>query len=103
MIHIVEEYNNYVNNLSHLIEESDYKLDFYLRKLNVSKPTMYRKLREKSFTNDEIYTLTELLFPKDAYRKQLKESIKEVEKELKDDEVYTSDQVREKLNQILLE
>lgn len=87
MITLVKQFNTYIDQLPKLIENSDYKLDYYIKNLNISKPTMYRKLREKAFTISEISILTKLLFPKEAYLEEIKADIEKSREDIKNGRV----------------
>lgn len=87
MITLVKKYNTYINTLPELIETSDYKLEYYIKKLEISKPTMYRKLREKTFTISEITQLTRLLFPKETYLEEIKADLEKSRKDIKNGRV----------------
>ena len=94
MITIVKDYNNYIERIPELIEKSDYKLDYYIKNLNISKPTMYRKLREKAFSTTEITLLTKLLFPKEVYKQELLDMIEQGREDIKQGKTMTSEEVR---------
>ena len=97
MIALVKEYNSYVESLPKLIEKSDYKLEFFMKKLDISKPTLYRKLREHAFTAKEVKKLTELLFPKEALRQEMFEGIEQGRRDYKEGRIKTSNEVRENI------
>ena len=97
MISIVKEYNSYIETLPKLIENSDYKLDFFVKRLGISKPTMYRKLRDNAFTSSEIEILTALLFPKETYQNEMQEGIEQGRQDFKEGKTKTSKEVREKI------
>ncbi|MCG2419269.1 hypothetical protein K8089_09565 [Aequorivita sp. F47161] len=94
MITLVKKYNSYIDSLPK-IENSDYKLDFFVKKLNISKPTMYRKLKENTFTNNEVEVLTNLLFPKEAYLNEMLEGIEKGRKDYKEGNTKTSEEVKD--------
>lgn len=93
MITLVKKYNTYIEKLPELIENSDYKLDYYIKNLNVSKPTMYRKLREKAFTISEISILTRLLFPKEAYLEEITIDLEKSKEDIKNGRVVEHSEV----------
>lgn len=86
MITLVKEYNTYISRIPELIDKSHYKLEYFISYLNISKPTMYRKLREKAFTTEEVQKLTDLLFPDELILQALEES----EKDIKNGNTYTN-------------
>lgn len=99
MIALVKEYNHYLETLPKLIENSDYKLDFFVKRLGISKPTMYRKLRENAFTSAEVEILTALLFPKETYQNEMLAGIEQGRQDYKEGKTKTSKEVRGKIQE----
>ncbi|MCG2420308.1 hypothetical protein K8089_14875 [Aequorivita sp. F47161] len=83
MIQLVSEYSNYLKQLPVLIKNSPYKAAYIIDKLQMPKPTYYRKLKDNSFTVAEVKKLTEILFSKEAYLKEIKETIARSREEIK--------------------
>lgn len=77
MIEIVNKYNSYVSELPNLVKNSYYKAEYFIKELDLSEQTYYRKLRENNFNNKEIEILTKLLFPKELYFQELKNEIEQ--------------------------
>ncbi|PQJ78336.1 hypothetical protein [Polaribacter porphyrae] len=75
MINIVEQYNNYIQQIPQLINETDYKASHFIKLLGLKPPTYYRKLRENAFSIEEVNILTKALFPKEAYLQELKRDL----------------------------
>jgi hypothetical protein len=71
MIEIVENYENYINDLPELINKSYYKAEFFMQKLGLKHATYYRKLKSKTFTHQEVKLITKLLFPEDMLKQEL--------------------------------
>ena len=94
MINIVEEYKNYIEILPNLISNADYKSQYFIKKLALKPATYYRKLRENSFTINEVMNLTTLLFPKEAYKKELMQSLEKGREDVKNGKTMTSEEVR---------
>lgn len=94
MINTVEEYSNYLESLPKLINDADYKAQYFIKKLNLKPATYYRKLRENTFTIVEVMSLTKLLFPKEAYKNELLKSIEKGRGDYKKGDTMTSDEVR---------
>lgn len=99
MIQLVLKYQEYIENLRGYIDESPYKSSFFLKELNLSKPTFYRKLREQTFTVDEVSKLTKLLFPKEAYKQEFLESIKEGKEDVVLGNIKTSKEIRQSMRE----
>ena len=97
MITTVNKYYNYLSNLNQLITDSDYKASYFYKKLNLKAPTYYRKLRENSFTTEEVVEITKLLFPEEAYREEIKRDLKLAESDIENGRVRTNSSVMEEL------
>jgi len=78
MIEIVENYENYVNNLPELIGKSYYKAEFFMQKLGLKHATYYRKLRSRSFTHQEVKLITTLLFPEEILMQEFQKSEEDI-------------------------
>lgn len=75
MLQLVSDYANYIKKLPELIRESPYKTAYIIEKLQLPKATYYRKLKEKSFSVEEVEKLTKILNPKEAYLNEMKETL----------------------------
>lgn len=84
MIKLVSEYSNYLKELLLLIKKSPFKTAYLIEKLEIPKPTFYRKLKDNSFTVLEVEELTKILFPKEGYLKEIKETIDRSRKEIEE-------------------
>lgn len=77
MMQLVCDYRNYTQNIKDLIDQSDYKVGFFIKLLNLSRATFYRKIKDNSWTVDEIYKISEKLYPKEAYLLEIKEGMQD--------------------------
>jgi hypothetical protein len=93
MIEIVENYENYVNSLPELINNSYYKAEFFMQKLGLKHATYYRKLRLKNFTPSEVKMITGLLYPEELLMQEFQKS----EEDIKAGKVVNYDDFKEKL------
>lgn len=64
-ISIIYEYDNIINKLSEDIKKSDYKVQYFLKLLNLKSSFFYKKLREKRFTSEEMKLISKHLYPKE--------------------------------------
>lgn len=78
MIEIVENYENYINNLPELISKSYYKAEFFMQRLGLKHATYYRKLKSKTFTHQEVKLITTLLFPEEILLQELQKSEEDI-------------------------
>ena len=94
MIQVVKNYHKYMQLIPSLISETDYKASFFIKLLDLKAPTYYRKLRDNAFTSDEIFVLTKALFPKEAYKMELLESIEKGRDDFKNGNIISSEDVK---------
>lgn len=94
MITIVNEYKNYLEELSKLISNSDFKAQYFMKVLGLKTATYYRKLRENSFTISEVEIITKALYPKEVYKQELLDSIEIGRQDFKEGKTMTSEEMR---------
>ena len=99
MIQLVKEFQNYALNIGKYMKESNYKTKYFIEILGLSKPTFYRKLREHTFTVDEIGKISEVLFPKEAYLFQIQEDLKLAKADIIKGRVVDHDTVMKELKE----
>lgn len=75
MIQLVSEYSNYLESLPNIIKNSPYKTAHIIKELQMPKATYYRKLKDKSFSVEEVMELTKILFPHESYSKEIRETL----------------------------
>lgn len=75
MIQLVSQYSDYLKQIPELLKQSPYKTAFIIEKLEMPKPTFYRKLKDNNFSVGEVQIITKLLFPKETILKEIKENI----------------------------
>ena len=73
------------------------KSAFFYKKLNLKAPTYYRKLRENSFTTEEVMEITKLLFPEEAYKEEIKKDLKLAESDIDNGRIRNNNSVMEEL------
>tara|TARA_R110002072_G_scaffold24385_1_gene83022 strand:+ start:422 stop:751 length:330 start_codon:yes stop_codon:yes gene_type:complete len=64
-ISIIYEYDAIIDKLAEDIKNSDFKVQFFLKLLNLKSSFFYKKLREKRFTSEEMKTISRHLYPSD--------------------------------------
>ena len=79
MINIVQEFKKYRNTIPDMIQNSDYKTQYFTKLLGLKQPTYYRKLKENSFTIEEIELLTKALYPKETLLMELQNAEQDYE------------------------
>ncbi|KAB1159450.1 hypothetical protein F7018_03825 [Tenacibaculum aiptasiae] len=84
MIQLVKDFELYSLRIGELIEKSNYKTKYFIEKLEVSKPTFYRKLKDQTFTVKELVKIAELLYPQEYYEWKLNNNISESKKQYRE-------------------
>lgn len=75
MLELLDEYDEMLKNISVLIDNSKFKKEYIISKLNLTRSTFYNKLKNHSFTPAELRQLALLLFPKESELYNLRKSI----------------------------
>lgn len=83
MIKIVSKYAKYMEELPQLLKDSPYKTSFIIEELQIPSATYYRKLKDKSFTVEEVEKLTKILFPNEAFLAKMGEPLSNFRKKIK--------------------
>ncbi len=102
MIHLVQEYNKYVQSIPELISQTEYKASYFIKLLGLKAPTYYRKLRDNAFSSNEILTITRALFPKEAYLEEIKADLKMSRDDIKNGRVMDHNEVMESIRKDFL-
>jgi len=92
MIEIVKKFEDYAFSIKHYMDNSDYKTKFFIKKLELSEPTFYRKLKNKTFTIPEIVTLSQFLFPEEYFKYKLQREIQKSRQEVKEGKISNAKQ-----------
>lgn len=57
---VLEDYENLLNNIDNLIDESPLKLNYIIEKLGLTRGTFYHKRKKNNFTLNEMQTMLNL-------------------------------------------
>ena len=96
MIQVVKNYKKLVLDLPVLIANADYKASYFIKLLNLKRPTYYRKLKENSFNIHEVEILTKALYPREAFLDEIKLSVADAKEEVKNGDVMDHQTVMER-------
>lgn len=77
MIQEVLAYKNVLQSIKELMDNSPYKKSYIIEKTGMSAATFYRKLKNLTFTADEVLKIAKLLRPEEAVLITLHESEKD--------------------------
>lgn len=90
-------YKNIVDNIENLIDKSPFKKNYIIEKVGIPSPTFYRKLKTRTFTPDEVLSITKILSPEENFRLELKAEIEQGKLDLKNGDFITHDEMLEEL------
>ncbi len=83
MLDIVYGYQNLLDNLGSVIDESNYKKEHFYKELGLSRATFYNKLKKRSFSISEMLKLGNILFPEEAKAFEIKKALARSRKDSK--------------------
>lgn len=84
MIQTILNFKKLQRDLPKRIAESKYKTTHFIDELGLSTATYYRKASSGKFTADEMMKIVELVEPKEYYKWQYEQEIKEAQQEFMD-------------------
>lgn len=97
MIIEILNYKNVLENIPELLNNSPYKMNYIVNKTGISSPTFYRKLKNLSFTVDEVLKIVKILKPEEAALVELRESINRGKEDFAAGRVETHESVMESI------
>ncbi|PBJ11411.1 hypothetical protein [Flavobacterium sp. ACN6] len=93
MIQEVIAYKNIVDNMEDLMDKSPYKKNYIIEKVGIPSPTFYRKLKNQTFTPDEVLSIAKILSPEENFRLQLKAEIENAKREYEEGNFMTHEEM----------
>ena len=102
MIAEVLNYKNVLRSLPELINDSPYKMNYIIKQTGITSPTFYRKLKQLSFTVDEVLKIARLLRPEEASLIELRDSLKRGKEDFKAGRVHEHQDVIDEIKKELL-
>jgi len=94
MIQEVYKYKTILESLEDLINKSPYKKGYIIKEVGITAPTFYRKLKNLSFSVEEVIALLKVINPKEFYKQELLESLEASRKELEQGKTISSSEMR---------
>ncbi len=83
-ISVIYEYDAIMNRLAKDIKNSDFKVQYFLKLLNLKSGFFYKKLREKRFTSEEVKLISKHLYPEEFQDEQLNKFLEISRQQLKE-------------------
>lgn len=91
MIQEVVNYQKVLDRLPVLLEETHFKSKYIIEELGITKPTFYRKLKNGSWTPNEVIQLAKYIEPEQYYRYQFEQEALVAEGELEKGELISNE------------
>ncbi len=82
MIKSILEFKKLQEEIPEIIAQSQYKTAHFVKELDIPQSTFYRKAKSGKFTADEMLKIYELIYPKEYYRWEYEQEIKQARKEI---------------------
>ena len=82
-----------IDNLLEIIGKSPYKLEYVIEKSQLSKPTFYRKIKNKSFTTGELMSIAKVLEPNYETTEEIIQSLYKSKIEIENGEFVSHEEV----------
>ena len=101
MIDTIITYKKIIEDLPKKLANSPYKKNYIIKEIGMTTPTFYRKLKQLSFTADEMLAIAKLVNPEEAALTELRESIQKGKKDIKNGNSEHHNQIISSLNSIL--
>lgn len=79
MIQQIYEYKKILDQVEVLLDKSPFKKGYIVEKVGISAPTFYRKIKDKTFTPDELLKIAKLIKPEEAILYELQQSERDYE------------------------
>lgn len=76
-VSVIYEYDAIIEKLAEDIKQSDFKVQYFLKLLNLKSSFFYKKIREKRFTSEEMKLISKDLYPEEYqdYKEQIIEKL----------------------------
>jgi predicted transcriptional regulator len=93
MIQAIFETKDLLNNVEKHIASSQYKVEYIIKKLGITKATYYKKIRERRFDIDELMRIFSIIYPMEYESVYIGRMLEEAISQAKEGLVFTTDEV----------
>ncbi len=102
MIQEIIKYNEILQNIPTLIEQSPYKKKYIIEKTGMKAPTFYRKLKNLNFSVKEVMNIAKVLKPEEYYLYELKQGLMRGKQDIKEGRIQNHEEVMAELKKQFL-
>lgn len=97
MVAEIVKYKSILNSVGDLIAKSPFKMEYIIKETKIAPSTFYRKMKNATFTPDELMEIAKILSPEEVYLSELKESIRNAKEDYKAGRLTKHDDVIEEI------
>lgn len=101
MIQTVKDYQNLIQRIPELLENTPYKMSHIINKTAMARPTFYRKLKNGAWTPEEVIKLLEFIDPKAFYRHEFERELALAEQDVAAGRLVENEKVLERIKERL--
>ena len=95
----VNDYKKISGNVNKLIELSGRKAGYVQKEMGMDTTGFYRKLKEKSFTENEVEAIIKILFPEGFYKKELVDAVEKGRADIATENVISPAEMRKEMRE----
>ena len=99
MIEEVFKYKEIVESIAQEIKKSPFKVEYVIKESKIIPGTFYRKLKNNTFTPDEIIRILYVIKPKEAHEFKFQLLLKKSLKNVKEGNTISNDEMKKRINE----
>ena len=77
MVVEIKNYLQIVDNIDVILKNSPFKINYIIEKFGYKETTVFKKLKDKRFSPEELLKISEVIFPDEFRENEIKEMIEE--------------------------
>lgn len=97
MIAEIIAFKRVVGELDELMKNSPFKKNYIIDQIGLSVPTFYRKLKNQTFTADEMMSIAKIISPEEYYRIELMSELEEARNDYKNGKTISHSEMIERI------
>lgn len=101
MINSILNYKQELINLPDTLANSPFKKNYIIKQMGMPTPTFYRKLKNLTFTADEMLAIAKIIKPQETALIELKESIERGKNDFENGNITSHEDVVSKIEKLI--
>lgn len=101
MIQSIIKYRETLENLPNILAKSPFKKNYIIEQIGMPRPTFYRKLKNLTFTADEMFSIAKIINPQETALIELKNSLEKGRNDFSNGNITAHDDVVKKINELV--